>query len=106
MPNGESRNWIRLTITLGSFYGKYGHWPSAIQLPSFFVSELQRKLSERDFQILQSKVAIAEDDDNPFLASDKSGNSYDYSANGPYGPTDLQVSALDWLGIKEPEYYD
>lgn len=105
MPNGESKNWIRLMITLESFYILYGDWPTMIHLYSFFIDELKTMLSSEDFIKLQSKLELISDDENPFLALDKAGNRFDYSrCSPPKGEPKLR--AIDWLNIKEPDYYD
>ena len=62
-------------------------------------------LSSEDFNTLQSKLELISDDENPFLALDKAGNYYDYrTGSHPIGETKLK--AIDWLNIKEPDYYD
>ena len=106
MPNGESKNWIRFTITLESFYSLYGNWPSKMHLYPFFVMELQDKLSSKDFLILQSKLTLIEDKDNPFLAFDENGNRFDYSSEGTPPLADDSIKAVDWLGINKPDYID
>lgn len=79
MPNGESRNWIRFLSTLEGYFALYGKWPTSIRLYSFFIKELQEKLSDEDFHRLQEKIKLIPDDDNPFLSSDEAGRTYDYS---------------------------
>jgi hypothetical protein len=105
MPNGESKNWIRLQITLESFYILYDRWPLVIHVYPFFIRELEQKLSEEDFRKLQSKIRLVPDEDNPFLALDDSGNRFDY-ANEESPDRHESVRAIDWLGVREPDYYD
>jgi hypothetical protein len=106
MPNGESKNWIRFIITLESFYGLYGNWPSTIHLYPFFIEEIEKKLSPEDFQHLQSKLTIIADEGNPYLALDAAGNRFDYTMGKPSPPRDVLIKAIDWLEINEPDYYD
>jgi hypothetical protein len=106
MINGESRNWIRFTITLETFYSLYGNWPSKIHLYPFFIAELQEKLSEEDFQIIESKIMLIADEDNPFLALDDAGNKFDYARGNAHETKELSSRAIDWLEINEPDYYD
>lgn len=106
MPNGESRNWIRFVMTLEGFYTLYGKWPAEIHLSSFFLDELQNKLSTEDFQTLQSQIRLVPNEKNPFLCSDGKGNKYDY-ARGDIRPNKhSSVRAINWLKISEPDYYD
>jgi len=111
MPNGESKNWVRFQITLEKFYTLFGRWPTRIYLYSFFINELQKKLSQNDFQRLQSMIHIIADDDNPFLAFDNEGNKFDYARGihtleGAQSRRWKSIKALEWLKIKEPDYYD
>ncbi len=106
MPNGESRNWSRLLITLESFFSLYGEWPSTMHLDPLFISELQTKLSIEDFRALQDKIAIKPDEENPFLASGEGGNTFDYAREGIPEGTKLQNKALSWLNIRPPDYED
>lgn len=107
MPNGESKNWIRLLITLEDFWLLYNCWPTTIHLYGFFIEELREMLSENDFEKLQSKIKLIPDDNNPFLAVDESGNKYDYCHSKPYVPQNKQpVDVRAWLDINEPDYYD
>lgn len=105
MPNGESKNWIRFLLTLESFYALYGKWPTVIHIYPFFITELQEKLSKEDFQILQSKIKLEQDEDSPFLSSDELGNVFDYSRE-KCPKNKLAVRAIDWLKINEPDYHD
>ena len=105
MPNGESKNWIRFMITLEAFYTLHGTWPSMIHLYPFFIEELKKKLPQEDFQKLQAKINLYPDEDNPFLALDESGNTFDYSRD-PNPNENPSVKAMEWLQIKEPDYYD
>lgn len=105
MPNGESKNWVRFLITIESFHILYGNFPTVIYLYPFFITELQEKLSKIDFQILQSKINLKPDKDNPFLAFDELGNRFDYARDDlPKGQP--SVRAINWLNINEPSYYD
>lgn len=107
MPNGESRNWIRLQITLESFYLLYNKWPSVVRTYPFFIRELQEKLSETDWQRPTSKIRLVPDEDNPFLALDEAGNKFDYARGVPDVPEgQITARAIDWLGVKEPDYFD
>jgi hypothetical protein len=105
MPNGESKNWIRLQMALEGFYILYGKWPTVIHLYPFFIEELQEKLSVEDFKKLQSKIELIPDQDNPFLAFDEEGNRLGYAREGcPDGHPPIR--AKEWLEINEPDYYD
>jgi len=106
MPNGESKNWIRFLITLERFYILYGKWPTVIHLYPFFIDELQKKLSTKDFQTLQSKIGLDPDEKNPFLCCDERGNKYDYARGDICPNKHSSVMAIDWLKISEPDYYD
>jgi len=106
MPNGESRKWIRLLITLESFHALHGDWPSTIHLYPSFVAELRENLSAEDFQKLQSKIKLKPDEDWPFLALDEGGNRFDYRNEPTPDGRDSQTNAIDCLGISEPDYYD
>jgi len=105
VPNGESKNWIRFLITLESYHVLYGHWPTEIHLYPFFIDELRGKLSAEDFRKLQSKIKLEADQDNPFLSLDDQGKRFDYvREKGPRKHPKLK--AIDWLGIREPDYED
>jgi len=105
MRNGESKYWTRFLNTLEGFHTLHGKWPSAIHLYPFLKSELQEKLSKEDFKKLQAKIQLKPDEDNPFLAIDEEGNSYDFARTAP--PQGVAaVSAADWLGINQPRYYE
>jgi hypothetical protein len=105
MPNGESKNWLRLQMALGSFYILYGNWPTIIHLYPFFIEELQKKLSKSDFERLQSKIKLVPDEDNPFLCFDENGNIYSLGKDGPQDGH-AAIRAMEWLSINEPDYYD
>ncbi len=106
MPNGESRNCIRFLMTLERFYILYGKWPKVIHLYPFFIDELQEKLSNEDFQTLQSKIQLIPDEKNPFLCSDVKGNKYDYARGDSCPDKHIEISAIDWLQISAPGYND
>ena len=106
MPNGESRNWIRLLMTLGSFYAQHGSWPTTVQVYDFFIEELKRKLTEDDYATLQAKISLVVDNEHPFVAIDGDGNRYDYSRQGMHRNLDSAPDAREWLGIPEPDYDD
>lgn len=105
MPNGESKNWIRFLTTLEGYFVLHGKWPSSIRLYPFFIEELQEKLPDEDFSRVQEKIQLIPDNDNPFLASDEAGRTYDYSRQASPKKTQ-QVKALSWLGIQSPRYFD
>jgi len=41
MPNGESRNWIRLLIGIKNFYAVFGVWAARVYVYPFYVEELR-----------------------------------------------------------------
>jgi len=105
MPNGESKNWVRFLTTLEAFYILHGNWPTVIHVYPFFITELQEKLSKKDFRRLRSRIKLEPDKDNPFLAFDAVGNRFDYAREiCPNGHP--SVRAINWLNIKQPTYYD
>ena len=106
MPNGESKTWIRFQITLESFYTLYNCWPTSISLYQFFIDELHNKLSSDDREKLHAKITLIPDDDNPFVASDDTGNKYDYARGQEVPEKRLPQRAVDWLDISRPHYYD
>lgn len=107
MPNGESKNWVRLLITLSHFRLIYNSWPTSIYLYESFIKELSDKLLEKDFKKLKSKIKLIPNEINPFLAFDAFGNKYDYSRGTPQPPkTERPADVLSWLDINEPNYFD
>lgn len=105
MPNGESKNWIRLLTTLESFYALHGRWPTIIHLCSSFIDQLEEKLSKKDFERLQSKIKLVPDEDNPFQAFDADGNEFNYTRDiSPEGGP--SANAFVWLNVYEPAYDD
>ena len=106
MPNGESKNWVRFTITLEAFYTMYKRWPSTVHLYPFFIDELKDKLSSADFQTLNSKIKLITDEEEPFLAIDEEGNRFSYAKEPLPTQRKLVIRAIDWLEINEPDYYD
>ncbi len=76
-----------------------------VHLYSFFIDELKSMLSPQDFHKLQSKLELISDDANPFLAQDKAGNKFDYRRESR-PKEESKLNAIDWLSIKEPDYYD
>ena len=105
MANGESKNWIRLMLTLEAFHVLYGRWPDTIRLYHFFIDELQEKLTPPDFIKLTSRIKLVPDEENPFTATDNTGNKFDYSREDQ-PKQNPAVKAIDWLDIKEPDYHD
>ena len=105
MPNGESRNWIRLQITLKGFRSQYGHWPTVITVEPHLIEELQDKLTPADFQKLRAKLQLIPDTDKPFVCQDTMGNTftYDQSLNSK---NKNEHDPIEWLSITPPEYYD
>jgi hypothetical protein len=105
MPNGESKNWIRLCITLEGYRSFYGRWPETISLTPDFIEELQNKLTTSDFEKLQSKLKLIPDDTKPFECHDKMGNQFTYS-KGLKTVNKNQHNPIKWLNITPPEYFD
>ena len=105
MPNGESKNWIRFLTTLEAFYSIHANWPTVIHLYPFFLNELQEKLSLEDLVKLRSKIKLEPDEENPFLALDEFGNRFDYAREKSPNRRP-SVTAIDWLKIIEPAYFD
>lgn len=105
MPNGESKNWIRLLITLNGFRNRYGHWPTAISIEPHFFEELQDKLTPADFKKLQSKLKLIQDDINPFQCHDEMGNQFNYGEALADKKKDKH-NPIEWLNIVPPDYFD
>jgi hypothetical protein len=103
MPNGESKNWIRMCAAIDGFRAKYNSWPKTVRVFDFFPSELKRVLSENDHTKLQSKIDIV-GDNSLFIAVDETGNSYSYGDEG-FSKKEPDIRAEDWLGVS-PDYYD
>jgi hypothetical protein len=105
MPNGESKNWIRLQITLEGFRSHYGHWPTVISLDPHFIRELQDKLTPADSQKLQAKLQLIPDTGKAFECHDKMGNTFTYGQSLK-SKNKNEHDPIKWLNIVLSEYYD
>ncbi len=98
----QAMEWKRFLTTLAVFRKRYGHWPTRIHFPPFFIRQLENRLPPEDFLKLNSKIQIIRDQKSFFLAQDDEGHSLDYpqAKKGSHKRSD----ALEWLGIQEPDY--
>jgi hypothetical protein len=105
MPNGESRNWIRLLSGIENFYAAYGHWPVRVFVYPFFVQELRQMMKPGEFDQLNSKIELIPEQEATFRYEDHQGRSYDYGHESA-AQKFTKPNALKWLNVSEPDYSD
>jgi len=95
-------NWNRFMTTLAVFRNRYGHWPTKIHLYPFFIRKLEDQLPQGDFESLDTKIPIMQDQKNFLLAQDDEGQPLDFDRAKKR--SHRRSDALEWLGIQEPDY--
>ena len=103
MPNGETKNWIRLCAAIDGFRARYGRWPTRVRLFDGALRNLESLFLPEDFRQLTDRVALVPDD-APMIAEDDSGACYNYGKEDFPGSTGV-IRAYDWLGVSpRPEF--
>ena len=95
MPNGESKNWVRLCAATDGFRVRYGAWPTMIKIPQIIIDDLQCYLRDVMFEKVGSRLRVIEDDTG-FIAADDQGRQYDYAQEG-FSEVSPDVPARIWL---------
>ena len=103
MPNGESKNWIRMCAAINGYQARYNEWPKKVRVPKFFSEELERVATQEQLNKLASKIELIADD-SEFVAEGDNNESYNYSREG-FPDKQPDISAQDWIGFM-PDYYD
>lgn len=97
MPNGESKNWVRLCGAIKESRGRYGSWPTRIRLYPDLINDLRSILSEEEFAKVENKIHLIADD-LPFVAGDGEGRSYRHGEEGSH-TKEPDISPAEWLGV-------
>ena len=104
MPNGVSKNWVRLCGAIDGFKDRYDHWPTKVRLKPVYFKSIKSIFKQEDFIKLQDKLKFIIDDAH-IIAEDDDGHAYDYSKEG-FPKSKPSLRAKDWLGIKPDHYED
>ena len=95
LPNGESKNWVRLCAAIDGFRARYGEWPTLIKIPQIIIDDLRSYLGDEMFEKVGSRLMVIEDDTG-FIAADDQGRQYDYAHEG-FSEDSPDVPARIWL---------
>ena len=98
MPNGRSKNWIRLCAAIDGFRVRYNQWPTKIRLNIIYYESIRSLFKPDDFRELINKLQFVIDDAH-FVAEDDTGRTYDYSKES-FPDTKPPIQAREWLGVK------
>jgi hypothetical protein len=99
MPNGESRNWIRLLSAIAGFRVRYGCWPTRVRIIPECLNDLRNSiLTPDEFAKVEEKVKLIADKHGQFLAEDDIGRRFHYGIEDfPSRRPDIEPD--DWLGV-------
>jgi hypothetical protein len=104
MPNGESKNWIRLLAAIDGFRSRYGRWPTGAILSASILEHFRHVFTEEEWARFNSKLQVRESDDFSVIVEDDAGGQYDYREEG-FPKEYADQRAEDWLGI-DPNFCD
>ena len=107
MPNGNDRNWVRVSAALEGFFMRYGHWPRRVRLHLYTLKDLEHLFPPDSWRRLTGTLQFIRDDDAQIDAEDDDGNTYSYGAEG-FPPERPEPGAEQWLGVAPdaPGAYD
>lgn len=103
MPNGESKNWIRMCAAIDGYRLRYREWPKRVRVPTFFPEELESVATQDELRKLARKIELITDD-SKFIAEGENDKSYNYDKEG-FANNGPDIKAQEWIGFM-PDYYD
>jgi len=103
MPNGESRNWIRMCAAINGYRARYCEWPKRIRVAKYFPEELELVATQEQLNLLASKIELIADG-SEYVAEGDNNQSYSYGKES-FPDTQPDISAQEWIGFM-PDYYD
>src|SRR4051812_764190 len=100
MPNGRSKNLVRLSMLAGAYHAKHRAWPDELHAAAIIVWDLAQILDGDQFALLSSRLRIVASPDEAFAISG-CGGSLRYSELGAgEQPPDEVDRGREWLGVK------
>lgn len=99
MPNGATKNWIRLCAVIDGFRSRYQSWPSRICLDPIIHEDIKRLFTEKSLEKLTDKIKLIPMNDATVIAEDEQGRTYDYGKDG-FSSSKPDIRAKEWLGVE------
>ncbi len=90
MPNGHSKNFVRLCLVIEGFYDQYGNWPTRVRLSPGVLDNLRSLFSVEDVQKLASKIELAAGGTG-MVAEDDAGGSHIYGEQPRLGKREYRA---------------
>ena len=98
MPNGATKNWTRLCVTIDGFRACHKSWPSRIHIGKIEYSSLKEVFLPETFNLLERKLEFFIEQELGMSAVDGRGRKFDYGESG-FPSTSPGISASEWLGV-------
>jgi hypothetical protein len=101
MPNGATKNWVRLCAAIDGFRVRYKSSPSRIIIGELEYENLKEVFLPETFSLIEQKLKFVIIKGLGMAAEDQQGRRYDYAKKG-FCRTKPDINARDWLGV-EPD---
>ena len=101
MPNGTTKNWVRLCAAIDGFRSRYQSWPSKVSLDPIIHEDIENLFTEKSIQMLNGKIKLIARANATVVAEDEQGKNYDYGRDG-FPSSEPDIRAQDWLDV-EPD---
>ena len=98
MPNGATKNWVRLCGAINGFRSRYNAWPTRISLDPAIYEDILRLFTEKSLNKLKDNIELLSRDNATVVAEDEQGRSYDYGKEG-FPSASPDITANDWLDV-------
>lgn len=97
MPNGATKNWVRLCAAIDGFRFRYKSWPLRVVVDPIIYRSLKAIFIPESFKKLTSKI-ILDTSNSAQVVAIGDGGRYDYGREG-FPENQPDIRAADWLGI-------
>lgn len=101
MPNGASKNLVRLSITAAAYHKRYGEWPAELRAEPIIIWDLAQILDLDQFQLLATRLRLfTSAETTRFSVGGSQGVVwYDEVDHDSVTPDDV-AAARRWLGVE------
>ena len=98
MPNGATKNWVRLCAAIDGFRSRYKCWPSRVLVDPVIYRSLKAIFVQGSFEKLTAQISLITEEGAQVVAVGDRGKRYDYGREG-FPDNGPDIRAADWIGI-------
>jgi hypothetical protein len=99
MPNGATRNWVRLCAAVDGFRARHKSWPSRIIIGELEYENLKEVFLPETFSLIEQKLQFVVKKELAMAAEDQQVRRYDYAKKG-FCSMRPDISAREWLSVE------